>query len=165
MSPASPGCLARMVDVRKAAFVLLLLGLAARPALAQPAAVPPDPTGDWFTEDKKGVIHVGPCGPVYCGAIVGISSWAPDGGPPKDTEGRSECQLVIIHDMKPGDDGRRHGTVTDPQDGKTYTAELWLDETGDLRLRGYIGLPLFGSTQHWTKFAGKRQPDCHFRPA
>jgi len=143
----------------------LLLGLAARTALAQPAAPPRDPTGDWFTEGRKGVIHVGPCGAVYCGAIVGISDWPSDGSPPKDNEGRSQCQLVIIHDMKPGDDGRRHGTVTDPRNGKIYTAELWIAEDGDLSLRGYIGLPMFGSTQHWTKFSGKRQPDCHFSPA
>lgn len=149
---------------RRNTGLLLLLGLVAGPGLAQPAAAFRDPTGDWFTEDRKGVIHVGPCGPVFCGAIVGISEWAKDGSPPKDVQGRSECQLQFIHDMKPGDDGRRHGTVTDPQDGKTYTAELWLDDAGDLRLRGYIGLPLFGSTQHWTKFVGKRQPDCHFSP-
>ena len=154
-----------MADTLRLASLSLLLGLAARPVLAQPAAPPRDPTGDWFTEDKKGVIHVGPCGPAICGSIVGISDWAQDGSPPKDTEGRSECQLAFIHDMKPGDDGRRHGTVTNPRDGKTYTAQLWLDDTGDLRLRGYIGLPILGSTQVWTKFTGTRRPDCHFSPA
>jgi uncharacterized protein (DUF2147 family) len=153
-----------MADALRFGLLVLSLGLTAPPLLAQPAAPPRDPTGDWFTEDKTGVIHVGPCGTDICGSIVGISKWAPDGSPPKDTEGRSQCQLVFIHDMKPGDDGRRHGTVTDPRDGKTYTAQLWIDGEGDLRLRGYIGLPILGSTQIWTKFTGKRQPDCHFSP-
>jgi uncharacterized protein (DUF2147 family) len=139
----------------------LLALLAAGPALAMAA----DPAGDWFTEDRRGVIHIGPCGAAYCGSIVGISDWGPDGSPPKDVTGKSECQLQIIRDMKPGDDGRRHGTVTDPGDGKVYQAQLWVDESGILRLRGYIGLPMFGSTQHWSHFTGKRQPDCHFSPS
>jgi uncharacterized protein (DUF2147 family) len=154
-----------MADARRFGLLAVLLVLAAGSARAQTAPPPRDPTGDWFTEGRKGVIHVGPCGPVYCGSIVGISDWAKDGSTPKDNEGHSQCQLVIIRDMKPGDDGRRHGTVTDPRDGKIYTAQLWVGDDGDLRLRGYIGLPILGSTQHWTKFTGTRRSDCHFLPS
>ena len=138
------------------AFIATLLACA--PAWAVTDA---DPTGDWFTEDHAGVIHVGPCGPIYCGAVVGISTWQKNGAPPTDTEGHSQCQLVIIRDMKLGDDGRRHGTVTNPLDGRVYDAELWVDNDV-LHLRGYIGISLLGSTQHWERFHGTRQADCHF---
>ena len=130
-----------------------------------PASAATDPAGDWYTEDKHGVIHVGPCGPAYCGAIVGISEWDKTGAPPKDSTGHSECQLEIIRDMQLADDGRRHGTITDPRSGSVYQAQMWVDDTGVLRLRGYNGLPLLGSTQRWEKFTGTRQKDCHFVPS
>lgn len=138
-----------------------LLALLATSPAARAAADAVDTAGDWLTEDFRGVIHVGQCDATYCGSVVGISDWQKDGSPPKDTEGRSQCQLVIIKDMKMEDDGRRHGTVTNPQDGRTYLAEMWVEE-GVLQLRGYVAVPLLGSTQHWTPFHGTRKPDCHF---
>jgi uncharacterized protein (DUF2147 family) len=118
--------------------------------------------GDWFTEDHRGVVHVGPCGAVLCGTVVGVSDFRADGSAITDVHGRSQCDLAIIRGMVPGDDNRLHGTVTDPTDGKTYSAELWVGEDGALRLRGFIGLELFGSTQRWEKFSGHLRPDCHF---
>lgn len=139
--------------------MLAVLLLAAAPA-AQAGA---DTAGNWYTENHDGVIHVGPCGgPAYCGTVVGVTEWRKDGSAPVDVNGRTQCQLVFIKNMVMGDDGRRHGTVTDPTDGKTYDAQLWVGEDGALRLRGYIGLPILGSTQRWEKFSGHLKPDCHF---
>jgi len=143
----------------KLTTALLLLALTGAAPVNAPLA---DPSGDWFTEDRRGVITVAPCGDALCGAITGLSDWNANGQPPRDVHGTPECQLRIIRDMKPADDRRRHGTVTDPTDGKIYQAELWVSGDGVLNLRGYIGLPLLGSTQHWTRFTGKRTPDCHF---
>jgi len=151
MSRVFPG-----YPVRIASLLGLLL-LAARPALAQ---APANPKGDWLTDDKLGVITVAPCGDAMCGAITGVSHFPPGGL--KDIHGAQECQLVIIKDMKPGDDGRYHGTVDDPGEGKTYTAKMWVDDDGALNLRGYVLTPLLGETRTWTRFTGKRQPDCHF---
>jgi uncharacterized protein (DUF2147 family) len=138
--------------------------LAAWPALAD-SAPRTDTAGYWYTEDHRGVIRVAPCGGgAYCGMVVGVSDWRKDGSAPVDVDGRSQCQLVIIKNMVMGDDGRRHGTVTDPTDGKTYDAILWVGDDGVLRLRGYIGLPALGSTQHWEHFPGHVRPDCHFTP-
>jgi uncharacterized protein (DUF2147 family) len=144
--------------LKKGSKKLLLLGLAAPLLLA----AGPDVTGDWLTEKSDGVITIAPCGGAICGEITGVSDWKPDGSPPRDSTGAPECHLRIIRNMVPGDDGRLHGTITDPRDGDVYQAELWRGDDGTLRLRGYIGLPLLGSTQTWTRFTGKRQPDCHF---
>jgi uncharacterized protein (DUF2147 family) len=135
------------------------------PILAFPAfagAAPTSVTGDWFTEKKDGVVTVAPCGDAMCGEISGIGDFGPDGAPPRDSAGASQCHLRIIRDMRPAGDGTLHGTVTDPRDGDVYQAKLWAAADGTLRLRGYIAMPLFGSTQTWTRFTGKRQPDCHF---
>jgi uncharacterized protein (DUF2147 family) len=155
MSRASPGCPVRIAD---AACALLLL--ASQPA----AAVEPSPDarllGLWMTEDRQGIVRIEPCGQNFCGRVVGISDFPPGGL--RDIRGAPQCGLVIVHGLRAGEDGRRHGTITNPDDGKVYDAQMWVPADGDLRLRGFIGLPLFGSTQIWPHFSGKVTADCHF---
>jgi uncharacterized protein (DUF2147 family) len=121
--------------------------------------------GDWLNADHRSVIHLGPCpsGGTICGSTVGLSDWEKDGSAKRDVNGASECQEIIIKGLVPAGDGRLHGTVTDPRDGTSYHALVWVGDDGILRLRGYIGVPMLGSTQLWEKFTGTRQEDCHFR--
>jgi uncharacterized protein (DUF2147 family) len=67
---------------------------------------------------------------------------------------RPLCGLVILKGFKPS--GEREwddGSVYDPDNGKTYRANMALADNGALRLRGYIGIPLLGQTQVWTRAA------------
>lgn len=44
------------------------------------------------------------------------------------------------------------GQVLDPETGKVYRASLALEDGGkQIRLHGYIGIPLFGRTEHWMR--------------
>jgi uncharacterized protein (DUF2147 family) len=44
------------------------------------------------------------------------------------------------------------GQVLDPETGKIYRASLAVEDGGkQLRLHGYIGIPLFGRTEHWVR--------------
>jgi uncharacterized protein (DUF2147 family) len=149
----------RIVSAQKDLFAFLLAVPLVSATGRNPAL---SPTGDWFTEGRDGVITIAPCGDAMCGEISGVSTFAADGGPPRASNGASECHLRIIHNMRLGDDGIYNGTITDPRDGDVYQAELWRAADGTLRLRGYIAIPLLGSTQTWTRFAGKRSKDCHF---
>jgi hypothetical protein len=36
------------------------------------------------------------------------------------------------------------------------------EDEGRLNLRGYIGIPLLGSTQVWSRFTGPLTEDCRF---
>ena len=123
-------------------------------------AAPPSPVGLWLTEDRGGVISVQPCGAALCGIIVGLSDW-PAHDIKRDWRGLPQCHEVLLAGLRLQDDGRWHGTVTDPEDGKTYSAEVWVPD-GTLRLRGYIGLPILGSTQRWPPYTGAVRQDCHF---
>jgi uncharacterized protein (DUF2147 family) len=116
--------------------------------------------GRWLIEDGDAVIRIAPCGSTLCGLIVGIGTFSPDGSPPKDNFGRSQCGLEIIHALVQSEPGRWFGTITNPEDGRTYKTRLSLDDGGRLRLRGYLGIPLFGSTQTWTAYAGTLTADC-----
>lgn len=59
--------------------------------------------------------------------------------------------LVIIKKLSKDDTMYVDGTVTDPENGKTYTCKIWLDENNKdvLNVRGYIGF--FYRTQKWKR--------------
>jgi uncharacterized protein (DUF2147 family) len=120
-----------------------------------------DVLGLWQTEDKRGVIRFGPCGATLCGVIVGTDP-GKNGAVLRDIQGRPQCHLSIVNDLRPGQDSRLHGTVTDPEDGRVYGAEVWVPADGVLRLRGYIGLPILGATQLWPRYHGSIGADCQF---
>jgi len=44
------------------------------------------------------------------------------------------------------------GQILDPKNGKTYNCQITLSEDGKtLSVHGYVGAPLFGRTQTWTR--------------
>jgi len=124
----------------------------------------PSPTGRWVTPTHDAVIQISQCGQALCGKIVGMA--LPPGAPvPKDWQGQSQCGLTIIQ-VAPAGNGKGNaswsGSVTDPRDGSLYHAQIRLDASKNLLLRGYLGIPLFGQTQTWTKYAGAISPKtCH----
>jgi uncharacterized protein (DUF2147 family) len=147
---------------RTCGAVLLGLFCAGSPARAARPTHPVSPDallGTWSTEDGHGVIAIEPCGDALCGRIVGIAR--PPGAPvPRDVHGASQCGLIIISDERPTADGSWLGHVTDPRTGITYGAEIWLDAMGNLRLRGFLGVPLLGQTQTWHRFTGHLTASC-----
>jgi uncharacterized protein (DUF2147 family) len=151
-----PGC--RVQTARPAALLLAAALSWTGGAMAAPAP----PTGEWYTPDRTGVVRVGPCGDALCGVIVGLTDWPKDGSVLRDVHGTPQCHLLLLKDLRLHDDGRWHGSVTNPEDGRTYDAEVWLGPDGAMRLRGYIGLEIFGSTQRWPAFHGSIANDCHF---
>ncbi len=117
------------------------------------------PVGTWSTANGRGVIVIEQCGDALCGRIVGI-----DRGPaepmPTDAHGRSQCGLIIISNEQPAADATWLGKITDPRDEATYPAKLWVDEGGNLHVRGFIGIPLLGYTQIWHPFTGHLTAEC-----
>lgn len=136
--------------------VLLAIVLIASSASATPTAAP---VGTWLTASGRGVIQIAQCGDALCGSIVGIDR-EPNAPMPTDVYGRSQCGLTIITNEKPEADGTWLGQIVDPRDGDTYQAKLWVDSHGDLRLRGFIGIPALGATQTWHKFTGNLAAGC-----
>jgi len=56
--------------------------------------------------------------------------------------------LIIVKDLSLSGDRYKGGTIMDPEDGKVYKAELWIED-GKLKVRGYLGI--FYKTQTWLK--------------
>lgn len=145
------------------------------PAHAAPPAVDTSwqmpneiPTGRWITPSHDTVIQIVPCGTELCGQIVGMVL-APTDPVPKDWTGASQCGLTIIRAAPQRDDDGSlvwRGTVVDPRDGSAYHAELKIGADHQLKLRGYVGLPIFGRTESWTSYTGPAAaPDCRLSQA
>ncbi len=114
--------------------------------------------GNWLTEPKDGIIQISLAAPsVYEGRIVGgnhpgrVDALNPD--PAKRNQ--SLRGQVILRDLRYGGDGKwSGGTIYDPNNGHTYKCVIELISPDILKLRGYIGIPLLGREQTWTRYKG-----------
>jgi uncharacterized protein (DUF2147 family) len=59
--------------------------------------------------------------------------------------------MVILRNLTKDDDEFTDGTITDPENGKTYDAKIWLneDDPNTLMVRGYISF--LYRTQEWKR--------------
>lgn len=136
------------------ASLLALLG----PAAAQPAGI----EGLWQTLDDRtgrpdGLVRIAARGEGYDVTVVAVfSPPAPSPSPlcedcPGELRGRPVLGLAIARGLRREGDGWA-GEILDPDDGRTYRCRLRLAPDGRrLEVRGYVGLPLFGRTQVWTR--------------
>ena len=134
----------------------------ALPARDGRAAEPPPPLGFWLSQDHDGVFEIRDCGATLCGRLVAIRY---EGAMPTGNKGQPQCGLMMLTGFvrQENDPGRWAGMILDPEKGRTYHATIWSPQPGLLNLRGYLLLPLFGQTQHWTRYGGRIGPACHLR--
>lgn len=65
---------------------------------------------------------------------------------------RSIVGLILLKDFTfDGDNTWEKGTIYDPREGKEYACTLSLKSDNQLNVRGYVGLPLLGRTEVWTR--------------
>ncbi|CAI3954426.1 DUF2147 family (PDB:4INN) [Commensalibacter communis] len=125
---------------------------------AQPVNTIPE-VGLWATKENDGVFNIYACGQKLCGRFVGMQYTT--SMPPDTKYGHSQCNFLMLRDFEQDKSGKRwRGTILDPRDEKSYNAKIWLTNKNELRLRGYLGISLFGETQVWHRFTGKIQPHC-----
>jgi uncharacterized protein (DUF2147 family) len=144
-------------------LVAVLLAGSGTGASAQPEPV----LGRWLSESGKGVVEIFPCADRLCGRLVWLQETIRDGAPARDRNNpdpalrtRPECGLVMLGDFRRLEANRwGDGWIYSPENGKTYHAKLKVPDADTLDLRGYVGIPLFGETQHWKRDAAKR-PSC-----
>lgn len=59
--------------------------------------------------------------------------------------------LIIIKGLVKDGDEYNDGKILDPLKGEEYKCFITLDGKDKLKVRGFIGVSLFGRTQHWTR--------------
>ncbi|GBQ31722.1 hypothetical protein AA12717_3856 [Gluconacetobacter sacchari DSM 12717] len=115
--------------------------------------------GQWETRQHDGVFEIKPCGGELCGRLIGMRY---TGEIPRARDGGSECGLLMLTGFVPDEDdaARWNGHILDPDSGKVYQAQIWSPRDGVLKLRGYVGIPLFGETHTWTRYGGTIGARC-----
>ena len=146
-----------MTDRLSRAALGILPAIAVLAAVAAPVA---EIEGIWLVEDGEAKIEVLRCGGDVCGHIVWLSE-------PTNSEGSAKrdilnpdrslrertvigVQLLRIPAVPDKRGVWSGGRIYDPDTGKTYRCTLRLDGER-LKLRGYIGIRLFGRSTHWTR--------------
>jgi hypothetical protein len=134
-----------------AAMILLGAGL---------VAAGESPVGRWKTVDEKtgktrSVVEVYEQGGKLFGRIASIPEPLDKDGRPKvcakcvgADKDKPIIGLVIIKDLAPDGERYKGGTILDPEDGKVYKAQVWVED-GALKVRGYVGI--FFRTQTWPR--------------
>ena len=59
--------------------------------------------------------------------------------------------LNILTGLTKDDNEWSGGTILDPRNGKVYKCYIKLVEPNKLKIRGYIGVSLFGKTAYWER--------------
>lgn len=144
--------------MRVLASVLIAVGCILLPAAGQAATG--SPVGLWKTIDDqtgqaKSLVRIEQHNGVLTGRVEKILTSGREDAVCEACEGELKDQpivgMTIIEGLKLDDDQYEGGTILDPNNGKTYKCIVWLDDKGQLNVRGYIGLPLLGRSQVWLR--------------
>ncbi len=112
----------------------------------------------WINPEQGWVVEAHLCGTELCSHLIAfrMEHPHPPGYIPLDANntdpklrGRPLCGLQLMGGFDPAkrrDNKLDGGWVYDPETGKKYSALLTLVDPDHVKLRGYIGIPLFGRT-------------------
>lgn len=118
-------------------------------------------TGTWQTPGNDWAhIQIYKSGEKFHGKIVKLKNPLDKNGKPKVDDNNPDVSkrnqpaigLQIINSFSY--DGKKEwtgGTIYDPESGETYKCIIWLDNKGELNVRGYIGISLLGRTEKWKR--------------
>jgi uncharacterized protein (DUF2147 family) len=116
--------------------------------------------GVWYNTEKSAKIEIYKCGDKFCGKIIWLKEPHDASGKPKvDKENPDEAlksrpvmgMNLLSNFEYSGDNEWEEGEIYDPENGKTYSCIMSLEDSGELKVRGYIGFSLMGRTVVWTR--------------
>lgn len=119
-----------------------------------------DIIGIWLTDGKEPAkIQVYKTGEKYYGKIIWLKNPIENGKQRVDANNPDKAKrinpivgLIMLTGFKfNGDDEWKGGDIYDPESGKTYSSYMYLKDKNTIKVRGYIGISLFGRTETWSR--------------
>ena len=115
--------------------------------------------GKWLNASGEGQVQIYKRANQYFGRLIWLKFPNDATGKAKsdahnpDVSLRSRPELgieLLKNFVFNGENVYEDGTIYDPKSGKTYSCKMTLN--GDvLKIRGYIGISLFGRSENWTR--------------
>lgn len=120
-----------------------------------------DILGAWVNQAGDGIIEIKQHEGHYLGIIVGSTDGKDRNDVNNPDPSRHNQSLLHVKVMDEfnyaGDLTWEDGWIYDPNNGGTYSCKMTLIDQKTLKIRGYIGITLFGRTEIWTRF----DPELH----
>lgn len=119
-----------------------------------------DIIGIWLAGGKEPAkIQIYKSGEKFYGKIIWLKNSIENGkqrvdanNPDKAKRSNPIIGLLMLTGFKfDGDDEWKGGDIYDPESGKTYSSYMYLKNKNTLKIRGYVGISLFGRTETWTR--------------
>ena len=139
-------------------------------AAASPANGAPQASGNrdirglWVdhreADQRKVAVWIDDCDGLLCGHIYWLKKPLSAGGQPKRDQrnpdaalrDRPLCGLTILSGFRRVEDGAwSGGRIYNASDGRTFSSTIRLEPDGSLKIRGYVGVTLFGRTVNWVQ--------------
>ena len=103
-----------------------------------------------------------------CGHIVWLKKAVDDRGKPrvdhhnpvKSLRKRPLCGLTVLKSFQKNGEEMWEGRVYNPKDGNSYSGDLQVLAEDKLRVRAYLGIPLFGKVETWSKLGERHTERC-----
>jgi len=147
--------------IRTVQCVLVLISMLFASAPAHSALAADAVVGVWLDADKRGYVEIYRAGDVYQGRVAGSTDGVVKNDVKNPVDAKRSQSLLgqdIIKGLKYDGQGRwQGGTIYNPDDGNTYSVRLTVVDANTLDLHGYLGVPLFGITQKWTRAEKPKQ--------
>jgi len=113
--------------------------------------------GKWLNASGEDQIWIYKKGDKYFGKLGWIKVPDRNGKPKVDEKNpdpalrtRPVLNLELLKDFTFNGENWENGTIYDPKSGKTYSCKMTLKDNS-LKIRGYIGISLFGRTEVLTR--------------
>ena len=145
--------------IRNTATLIFTLILISIVAFAQKEMNTESVLGFWLSENGNETIEIYKVGDKYHGKIVHMVSEYDDEGnlrvdnnPDEELNGRRLVGIELLEGFSYSGNGYyTGGMIYDPVAGKKYRARIRMTSPTTAKVRGYLGLPMFGRTELVTK--------------
>jgi uncharacterized protein (DUF2147 family) len=137
--------------------VLLSIVFASTSAFAQHIKAD-DIIGTWVAGENKARVQIYKSGNKYHGKIIWLKEPVKDGKPKTDKNNPDPTLrsapiigLVVLRNFVFDDGEWLSGNIYDPSNGKEYSCKITMPNPNTLKVRGYLGISLFGRTEVWKR--------------
>ena len=136
-------------------FLISLISTVALAAalMAAYTAKPDEAVGTWLVPKGDAKVTITKSGESFSGQITWLKT--PEDLDTKNPDPAKRKNKILGMKMLWGFSFKNNewigGQIYDPDSGNTYKCKMWMINADKLNVKGYVGIPLFGRSEVWTR--------------